>query len=60
MENITNIIKAVLANKADILNAITYIVTAASIFIKLTPTVKDDNFFKPILKFIGKYIAINK
>jgi hypothetical protein len=27
--------------------------------VKLTPTLKDDNFLLPIVKFIGKYIALN-
>lgn len=32
----------------------------ASIVIKITPTVKDDNFLKKYLRFTGKFIALNK
>lgn len=35
-------------------------VTIASIIVKLTPTLKDDDALKPIIKFIGKYIALNR
>lgn len=53
-------LKALLANKDDIINIIAYAVTIASIIVKLTPTLKDDNFLLPIIKFIGKYIALDK
>jgi len=39
---------------------IAYVVAIASIIIKLTPTVKDDNFLLPIIKFISKYVALNR
>lgn len=50
----------VLANMKDIIDAIAYLVLGASVIIKLTPTLKDDNYFKPVIKFIGKYIALDK
>ena len=36
------------------------IVGVASIIIKLTPTVRDDLWLKRILKFTGKFIALNR
>ena len=39
---------------------IAYIVAIASIIIKLTPTLKDDNFLLPIVKWLSKYIALNR
>jgi hypothetical protein len=36
------------------------LVTIASIIIKLTPTVKDDAWLKSVLKFTGKYLALNR
>jgi len=54
------IVNWIVANWKDIADTIAYIVFAASIIVKLTPTLKDDDFFKPIIKFIGKYIALNK
>lgn len=35
------------------------IVGLASVIVKLTPTLKDDNVLLAIVKFIGKYIALN-
>lgn len=47
-------------NWKEIIEAIAMIIGVASIIIKITPTLKDDNFFLPIIKFIGKYIALDK
>jgi hypothetical protein len=44
----------------DIASAIAYIIATASVIVKLTPTLKDDNVLLGIIKFIGKYIALNK
>lgn len=44
----------------ELIDAAAYLVLFASVIVKLTPTVKDDNYFKPIIKFIGKYIALDK
>lgn len=55
-----DIVNWVVAHWQDIANVIAYLVTIASIIVKLTPTLKDDDFLKPIIKFIGKYIALNK
>ena len=49
-----------LANYKDILEAIAAIIGAASLIVKLTPTLKDDNILLPIVKFIGKWIALDK
>ena len=59
MEQILGIINAVKNNWAEIASVIASIIGAASIIVKLTPTLKDDNFLLPIVKFIGKYIALN-
>lgn len=44
----------------DIIDIITYVIAIASIIIKLTPTLKDDNKILPLVKLIGKWIALNK
>lgn len=36
------------------------IVGAASVIVKLTPTLKDDDALKWIIKFTGKYVALNR
>jgi hypothetical protein len=60
MEGLMKLYQIVMANSKDLIDAIAYLVLTASVIIKLTPTLKDDNYFKPIVKFIGKYIALDK
>ena len=60
MDNLIGIWTAVMAHKKDIIDIIAYIVLGASVIVKLTPTLKDDDMLKPIIKFIGKYIALDK
>lgn len=43
----------------DVVSIYTGIVTVASIIVKLTPTLKDDTVLLSIIKFVGKYIALN-
>ncbi len=54
------IVNWVKANWTDIANIIAYVVAGASVIVKLTPTLKDDTVLKNIIKFVGKYIALNK
>ena len=60
MESILKVYQGIMANIGPITEVIAYVVLAASALVKLTPTVKDDNFLKPIIKFIGKYLALDK
>ena len=60
MESLMKIYNLFLLHKTDILNAVAYLVLFGSVIVKLTPTLKDDNYFKTIIKFIGKYIALDK
>ncbi len=48
------------ANWKNIAEIITSIIGVASIIVKLTPNLKDDNILLPIVKFVGKFIALNK
>jgi len=36
------------------------IVGAASVIVRLTPTLKDDNALKSIIRVMGKYVALNR
>jgi hypothetical protein len=36
------------------------LVGVASIIVKLTPSLKDDNVLKNVIRFVGKYIALNR
>jgi len=50
----------VISNWVQIGEAYLAVVGAASLIIKLTPTVKDDMWLKKYLKFTGKFIALNR
>ena len=50
----------IVANWKSIVETIAAIIGVASLLVKLTPTLKDDNFLLPIIKFIGKFIALDK
>ena len=54
------VIKWFQANWMQIAQAIAAIIGAASIIVKLTPTLKDDNILLGIVKFIGRVIALNR
>jgi len=60
MENKMEIVNWVLSNKVEFLQLIASIIGVASIIVKLTPTLKDDNILLPVVKFVGKYIALNR
>lgn len=47
-------------NWQTIADVVAYVIAAASIVVKLTPTLKDDNLLLPIVKFLGKFIALDK
>jgi hypothetical protein len=53
------IITYFVTNWKDIGEIIAMVIGIASIIVRLTPTLKDDNILLPIVKFLGKYIALN-
>ena len=55
-----NIINWVQSNWVTIVNIITSTIGVASIIVKLTPTVKDNEILEQIIKFLGKFIALNR
>lgn len=59
MSQIMNIISLIQHNWADIANGIAYLIAIASIVVRLTPTLKDDSALLAVIKFVGKYIALN-
>ena len=60
MEGLLKIYSLITSNLGALTSAVAHLVLFASVIIKLTPTLKDDNYFKPIVKFIGKYVALDK
>ena len=55
-----NIIEYVQANWQNIVSVYLAAVGLASVIVKLTPTLKDDDILKGVVKFLGKYIALNR
>jgi len=44
----------------DVARIIAYIVAIASVIVRLTPNLRDDNFLLPIVKFIAKYMSLSR
>lgn len=49
-----------LQNWDEIIKAVGLLIAAASIIVRLTPTLRDNSVFLPIVKFLGRYIALDK
>ena len=60
MNWIMGIVAYVKTNWADLAQMYLQIVGVASIVVKLTPSLKDDDVLKGIIRFLGKYIALNR
>ena len=54
------IISWITENWSQILEAYLLLIAAATVIVKLTPTLKDDNILKGLIKFTGKYLALNR
>lgn len=48
------------AHWQDIIALYTAIVAVASIIVKLTPTIKDEGWLLAVVKFVAKYVALNR
>lgn len=60
MDFISGVITWFTAHYVDLIQIVTSVIGAASIIVRLTPTLKDDDALKAVIKFIGKYIALDK
>ena len=60
MESTGGIIEYIQTNWLTIVQVYLAVVGLASWVVKLTPTLKDDDALKWFIKFIGKYIAVNR
>ena len=56
----SSIVTWVTTNWDEIVKAYLALVGLASVIVKLTPTLKDDDALKGIVKFLGIYIALNR
>jgi len=50
----------VIQNWDEIVKTIGLMVAAASIIVRLTPSLRDDNILLPIIKILGKYVALDR
>lgn len=60
MDVITNLFAWGQAHWPEIIQGYLAIIGLASVIVKLTPTLKDDDALKAVIKFIGKWIALDK
>jgi formate-dependent nitrite reductase membrane component NrfD len=58
--DIAGIVTWIQTNWDNVIGLYLQIIGAASILVKITPTLKDDDVLKNIMRFMGKYIALNK
>lgn len=59
MDIVTNLISWITAHWAEVIQIWLQIVGAASVIVKLTPSLKDDDVLKGVIRFVGKYLALN-
>ena len=58
--DIAGIVAWITTNWDDVVKAYLSIIGVASIIVKFTPTLKDDDVLKGIIRFLGKYVALNR
>jgi hypothetical protein len=58
--NITDILTWLQLHWSDILAVYAGLVAAASVIVRWTPTLRDDNALLAVVKFLGKYVALNR
>ena len=57
--NIADIVTWFQSHWQDFIQIYLSIIGLASIIVRITPTLKDDDALKGVIKFLGKYIALN-
>ena len=54
------IINWIKSNYQDLLFIVSGLISVASVVVRLTPTIKDNEILLKVIKFLGKYIALNR
>ena len=57
--NVSAIIAWVTGNWGQVLDFYLKLIGIASIVVKFTPSLKDDDVLKGVVRFVGKYLALN-
>ena len=60
MNAIIEVYNWLMANKETLLNLAAYLIAIGSIIVKLIPTLDKNNRWLPFVKWVGKYIALDK
>ena len=55
-----NVVNWTVEHWTDIVAIYLGLIGVASIIVKLTPTLRDDTVLKTIIRFVSKYIALNR
>mgnify|MGYP007099659504 CR=1 FL=1 len=58
--DIAGIVSYFTTHWSDFIQIYLQMIGVASIIVRLTPTLKDDDVLKNIIRFLGKYIALNR
>ena len=58
--DVSNIINYVTNHWSEIIDLWLKAIGVASVIVKFTPTLKDDDVLKGVIRFVGKYIALNR
>lgn len=58
--DIAGIVGWVTGNWDDMIKLILQIIGVASVIVRFTPTLKDDDVLKGVVRFLGKYVALNR
>ena len=58
--DIAGAVSWVTTNWPELIKIVLQVIGAASVVVKLTPTLKDDDVLKGVVRFLGKYVALNR
>jgi hypothetical protein len=58
--DLVSTINFLLDNQETIVSAVLSIIGGASVLVKLLPELPENHWAKPAIKFIGKYMALNR
>lgn len=60
MEWLTKLVTYTTTHWSDMVSLYLQIIGIASIIVKFTPNLKDDDVLKGVIRFVGKYLALNR
>lgn len=58
--DIAGIVGWVTSNWDELVKLVLQVIGIASVIVRFTPTLKDDDVLKGVVRFLGKYVALNR